>query len=64
MVFCGVVTPSQSAAFGQYSPLRNGHASIRSNIQAKAMETLIENQSFSALAANMLLVITPVGPRC
>ena len=26
MVFCGVVTPNQSSAFGQYSPLRNGHA--------------------------------------
>ena len=26
MVFCGVVTPSQSAQFGQYQPIRNGHA--------------------------------------
>ena len=26
MVFCGVVTPSQSSVFGQYSPIRNGHA--------------------------------------
>ena len=24
MVFCGVVTPSQNAIFGQYSPIRNG----------------------------------------
>ena len=24
MIFCGVVTPSQSAVFGQYSPIRNG----------------------------------------
>ena len=24
MIFCGVVTPSQSASFGQYSPIRNG----------------------------------------
>ena len=24
MIFCGVVTPSQSATFGQYSPIRNG----------------------------------------
>ena len=24
MIFCGVVTPSQSANFGQYSPFRNG----------------------------------------
>ena len=24
MVFCGTVTPSQSAQFGQYSPIRNG----------------------------------------
>lgn len=23
--FCGTVTPSQSAVFGQYSPIRNGH---------------------------------------
>ena len=26
MVFCGVITPSQSSVFGQYSPIRNGHA--------------------------------------
>ena len=26
MTFCGVTTPSQTAAFGQYSPIRNGHA--------------------------------------
>ena len=26
MVFCGVVTPSQNATFGQYAPIRNGHA--------------------------------------
>jgi len=26
MLFCGTVTPSQSAQFGQYSPIRNGHA--------------------------------------
>ena len=25
MHFCGTVTPSQSAVFGQYSPIRNGH---------------------------------------
>ena len=25
MLFCGTVTPSQSAEFGQYSPVRNGH---------------------------------------
>ena len=24
MIFCGVVTPSQSATFGQYAPMRNG----------------------------------------
>ena len=24
MIFCGVVTPSQSAVFGQYTPIRNG----------------------------------------
>jgi len=24
MIFCGVVTPSQSAVFGQYNPIRNG----------------------------------------
>ena len=26
MVFCGVITPSQTAQFGQYSPIRNGNA--------------------------------------
>ena len=25
MIFCGTVTPTQSATFGQYSPIRNGH---------------------------------------
>lgn len=25
-IFCGTVTPSQSAVFGQYNPIRNGHA--------------------------------------
>ena len=24
--FCGAITPSQSSVFGQYSPIRNGHA--------------------------------------
>ena len=26
MVFCGVVTPTQTSTFGQYSPIRNGNA--------------------------------------